>query len=239
MICARPTLQPVEIENRQTTEATRVTRATTSTLRPAILLKVATQDAQGRPGELVEMESLFGKAVEVTLKNWNPLQFAVSQQMGGRDSIAKRDWFPSVVEDFFYKNEDLDPDEVADFIATIMDSEFNTLVEDDSDLEVATVLCRFYRLSEAGEKDKIQEELEKMPKYNLDSCVVQDTENETEDDTHEMMTDQLTELQLHENGGDCGGDNGQGERELTELEKQQLQDEADGWTVQRKGRKRR
>lgn len=60
--------------NRQTTEATRVTRAATSTLRPAILLKVATQDVQGRPGELVEMESLFGKAVEVTLKNWNPLQ---------------------------------------------------------------------------------------------------------------------------------------------------------------------
>ncbi|XP_063608312.1 pre-rRNA-processing protein TSR2 homolog [Penaeus indicus] len=185
------------------------------------------------------MESLFGKAVEVTLKNWNPLQFAVSQQMGGHDSIAKRDWFPSVVEDFFYKNEDLDPDEVADFIATIMDSEFNTLVEDDSDLEVATVLCRFYRLNEAGEKEKIQEELEKMPKYNLDSCVVQDTENETEDDAHEMVTEQLTELQLHENGGNIGDDSGQGERELTELEKQQLQDEADGWTVQRKGRKRR
>lgn len=33
--------------------------------------------------------------------------------------------------------EDLDPDEVADFISTIMDTEFNTLVEDDSDLEVS------------------------------------------------------------------------------------------------------
>ncbi|XP_042865934.1 pre-rRNA-processing protein TSR2 homolog isoform X2 [Penaeus japonicus] len=183
------------------------------------------------------MASVFGTAVELTLKNWNPLQFAVSQQMGGHDSIEKRDWFPTVVEDFFYKNEDLDPDEVADFISTIMDTEFNTLVEDDSDLEVATTLCRFYRMSEAGEKDKIQEELEKMPKYNLDSCMIQDTENETEDDAHEMVTDQLTELQLHENGGDSGSS--QCERELTELEKQQAQDEADGWTVQRKGRKRR
>lgn len=36
-----------------------------------------------------------------------------------------------------FVSEDLDPDEVADFIATIMDSEFNTLVEDDSDLEVS------------------------------------------------------------------------------------------------------
>lgn len=59
--------------NRQTTEATRVTRRR----RARYCLPPPQGCHTRRPrkaGKLVEMESLFGKAVEVTLKNWNPLQ---------------------------------------------------------------------------------------------------------------------------------------------------------------------
>ncbi|KAG7172665.1 pre-rRNA-processing protein TSR2 homolog [Homarus americanus] len=187
------------------------------------------------------MYTSFKKAVAIVLGNWNPLQFAVQQQAGGKESAAIAEWMVGIVEQYFYENDDLEPEEVGDYLATIMDQELNTLVEDDSDVEVGKCLCHLYQLCVAGKDAQVMEELSKMPKCDLSLCSIrEEPDGESEDDTPQLVAAHMSELQLNDTDNPTANSlSSQPPREITELEKQQHQDEGDGWTVIRKGNKKR
>lgn len=186
------------------------------------------------------MYPLFKTAVGTILTNWNPLQFAVHQQAGGKESAAIADWMVGIIEQYFHENEDLEPEEVADYLATIMDQELNTLIEDDSDIAVGKCLCHLYQLCEAGKDAQVMEELSKMPKYDLSACRIQENlSEENEDDSPQLVAAHMSGLHLSEKDNPTSNSiKIQPSSALTEQEKLQHQDEEDGWTVVRKGNKK-
>ncbi|KAH0628860.1 hypothetical protein JD844_010458 [Phrynosoma platyrhinos] len=60
------------------------------------------------------------------------MQIAVENGFGGMYSQEKAEWMVGAVEQFFQSNADLEPDEIEDFLAELMNNEFDTMVEDGS-----------------------------------------------------------------------------------------------------------
>merc|ERR1711874_181840 len=167
-------------------------------------------------------------------------QFAVQQQAGGPQSKEIAQWMVGVTEQYFYDN-DTDAEEIAEYLATILDQELNTIVDDESDLQIGEFLCRMYQMCLAGKDSDVKEELMKMPKPDLSNCRLQDdttSDREEENECPNLVSEQMKTLQLSDNSsGSSLLTAPEAERELTEEEKQQLQDEADGWTVIKKTNK--
>ncbi|XP_041330443.1 pre-rRNA-processing protein TSR2 homolog isoform X2 [Pyrgilauda ruficollis] len=80
----------------------------------------------------VEARALFAEGVRAVLGGWAALQLAVAQGFGGPQGSEKAAWLSSALLDFFTQNADLEQEEVEDFLAEVMDNEFDTVVEDGS-----------------------------------------------------------------------------------------------------------
>ncbi|PKK17097.1 hypothetical protein A306_00014891, partial [Columba livia] len=63
---------------------------------------------------------------------WPLPQLAVAQGFGGPQSPEKAAWLAGALQDFFTQNADLEEEEVEEFLAEVMDNEFDTAVEDGS-----------------------------------------------------------------------------------------------------------
>ncbi|XP_039459887.1 pre-rRNA-processing protein TSR2 homolog isoform X2 [Oreochromis aureus] len=75
---------------------------------------------------------VFTEGVRAVLQTWPVLQIAVDNGFGGVYGQQKADWMVDVVQQYFHDNADLQQYEVEDFIAELMDQEFNTVVDDGS-----------------------------------------------------------------------------------------------------------
>ncbi|OWJ99545.1 TSR2 [Cervus elaphus hippelaphus] len=79
-----------------------------------------------------DSRALFGAAVRAALEAWPALQIAVENGFGGVHSQEKAEWLGGAVEEYFFRNADLELDEVEDFLGELMMNEFDTVVEDGS-----------------------------------------------------------------------------------------------------------
>ncbi|XP_068454743.1 pre-rRNA-processing protein TSR2 homolog [Clinocottus analis] len=75
---------------------------------------------------------LFTEAVRAVLHSWPVLQIAVDNGFGGVFGQQKADWMVDVVQQYFHDNADLQRGEVEDYLADLMDQEFDTVVDDES-----------------------------------------------------------------------------------------------------------
>ncbi|KAM7045152.1 pre-rRNA-processing protein TSR2 homolog isoform 2-T2 [Molossus nigricans] len=78
------------------------------------------------------LRALFGAGVRAALEAWPALQIAVENGFGGVHSQEKAEWLGGAVEEYFFRNADLELDEVEDFLGELMTNEFDTVVEDGS-----------------------------------------------------------------------------------------------------------
>ncbi|KYO38906.1 guanine nucleotide-binding protein-like 3-like protein isoform A [Alligator mississippiensis] len=79
-----------------------------------------------------ETRGLFGQGVRAVLGSWTALQIAVENGFGGTHGPEKAAWLGGAVEEYFHNNADLEQDEIEDFLAEVLDREFDTVVEDGS-----------------------------------------------------------------------------------------------------------
>ncbi|KAM5290942.1 pre-rRNA-processing protein TSR2 homolog isoform 2-T2 [Glossophaga mutica] len=79
-----------------------------------------------------DLRALFGAGVRAALEAWPALQIAVENGFGGVHSQEKAEWLGGAVEEYFFRNADLELDEVEDFLGELMTNEFDTVVEDGS-----------------------------------------------------------------------------------------------------------
>ncbi|KAM6924423.1 pre-rRNA-processing protein TSR2 homolog [Xenentodon cancila] len=98
----------------------------------------------------------FRDAVGAVLDGWPVLQIAVDNGFGGVYGQQKADWMVDVIHQYFHDNADLQQYEVEDFIADLMDQEFNTVVEDGSLPEVCVQLLHFFSLWQQGALEQLQ-----------------------------------------------------------------------------------
>ncbi|XP_039221992.1 pre-rRNA-processing protein TSR2 homolog isoform X1 [Crotalus tigris] len=98
-----------------------------------------------------EARGLFRQGVQAVLDSWAVLQIAVENGFGGAHSQEKAEWMVGAVEQYFESNVDLEPEEIEDFLAELMNNEFNTIIEDGSLAQVSQQLCLFFRQSHQGD----------------------------------------------------------------------------------------
>ncbi|XP_065715630.1 pre-rRNA-processing protein TSR2 homolog [Patagioenas fasciata] len=92
----------------------------------------------------LEEPGLFAQGVRAVLGGWAALQLAVAQGFGGPQSPEKAAWLAGALQDFFTQNADLQEEEVEEFLAEVMDNEFDTAVEDGSLRQVSRELLTLW-----------------------------------------------------------------------------------------------
>ncbi|XP_045164456.1 pre-rRNA-processing protein TSR2 homolog [Mercenaria mercenaria] len=116
------------------------------------------------------MREQFRASVERVLNSWTVLKLAVSHGFGGADSEAKAEWLVFAVDQWFAENANIDPYEVEDFLEDVLNTEFDTIVDDGSLPQIAQMICGFYKLCQDGNEAQLQERLGKLPKPAVQNC---------------------------------------------------------------------
>jgi pre-rRNA-processing protein TSR2 len=112
---------------------------------------------------------LFRNVVETVFNTWTALRLAVEHGMGGHRGKEIALNLVNLVTDLFCKG-DIEAEEIADFLIDFMDTEFQTVCEDNSPEEVAVVLWQFYQHCKAGNHHLVNLELSRLPKCDVWLC---------------------------------------------------------------------
>ncbi|KAM9250188.1 pre-rRNA-processing protein TSR2 homolog [Cariama cristata] len=107
----------------------------------------------------VEERGLFAQGVRAVLGGWAALQLAVAQGFGGPQGPEKAAWLAGVLQDFFTQNAELREEEVEEFLAEVMDNEFDTAVEDGSLRQVSRELVTLFARASRGDAGGVGEAL--------------------------------------------------------------------------------
>ncbi|XP_060914369.1 pre-rRNA-processing protein TSR2 homolog [Labrus mixtus] len=163
---------------------------------------------------------LFSEGVRAVLHSWPVLQIAVDNGFGGVYGQQKADWMVDVVQQYFHDNSDLQQSEVEDFIAQLMDQEFDTVVDDGSLPEVTLSLQQMFTQWQQGALQQLQHTINTLTQKKSQRAKVtapppQSDEDSDEDDTQGMEC---------ESSGPS----------VSRTEAPPPQEEDDGWTVVRK-----
>ncbi|KAM5195217.1 pre-rRNA-processing protein TSR2 homolog isoform 2-T2 [Hipposideros larvatus] len=104
-----------------------------------------------------DSRALFGAGVRAALEAWPALQIAVENSFGGVHSREKAEWLGGAVEEYFFRNADLELDEVEDFLGELMTNEFDTVVEDGSLPQVSQQLQTMFQYFQRGDGAALKE----------------------------------------------------------------------------------
>jgi pre-rRNA-processing protein TSR2 len=88
------------------------------------------------------IQAKFDLGVAIALFNWPALTLAVSNQWGGADSEAKREWFAGAISDMFNERPQTDLEDVETTLLQVMLDEFEVNVDDETAYDVADLIMR-------------------------------------------------------------------------------------------------
>ncbi|XP_050783365.1 pre-rRNA-processing protein TSR2 homolog [Gopherus flavomarginatus] len=112
-----------------------------------------------------ETRGLFGQGVRAVLGSWAALQIAVEHGFGGAHGREKAEWMVGAVEQYFHSNAALEPDEVEDFLAEVLNNEFDTIIEDGSLAEVSQQLQSLFAHCQLGEGPALAEAIARLTQW--------------------------------------------------------------------------
>ncbi|CAB1336019.1 unnamed protein product [Coregonus sp. 'balchen'] len=167
---------------------------------------------------------LFTEAVRAVLETWPVLQIAVDNGFGGVYGQQKADWMVDVVQQYFHDNANLQPDEVEDYIADLMNNEFDTVVDDGSLPQVAQKVSQIFTQCQQGKLAEVKEQIAKLKKSAERAKVTPqpnnaDGEESDGDETESMEFEAATST------------NPPSSAAPKQTDKPQSQEEDDGWTT--------
>ncbi|PIO38903.1 hypothetical protein AB205_0218480 [Aquarana catesbeiana] len=187
---------------------------------------------------------LFNEAVRAVLGSWPVLQIAVENCFGGPHVQEKAEWMVGAVEQYFHTNSDLEQYEVEEALQSILNDEFDTVVEDGSLPLIAQQLCTLYSQCHRGDTAAVQQKIAQLSqkKYNVKANVqevkAQEDEEESSDDNEEEeamdcetsinTSHAVPSVSSTPSTSEAGGHSG---------DPQELEQEADEWTVVRRKKK--
>ncbi|XP_066595693.1 pre-rRNA-processing protein TSR2 homolog [Prorops nasuta] len=154
-------------------------------------------------------KEFFLSVIQRIFSNWTALKMAVEHGMGCKDNAVQ---FCPYILDFIYMNgESLHVSDIAIELEEYMDQHFNTQLEDDSPVQVATELMRFYKYCCDGNEATAVEELNKLLPLNTwittrepisRRSAPRETSSESEEDEEEGMEvikEEWTEVKARRN----------------------------------------
>lgn len=105
-----------------------------------------------------QLQAAFDSSIWYLLSLWPALHTAVQNSWGGPSSADKRDWFAGAVSELLTSNPGTDHDDLVVFLLQIMQDEFDCMVEDESEEDIAQqILGVRKRVLEEGDIVKARE----------------------------------------------------------------------------------
>lgn len=130
---------------------------------------------------------VFKKAIKYILTEWPSLELAIENGMGGAQARDKRDWICQTIAEVLLKGKDVD---LEDYLAEMINQEFDTLIEDGS-LEYNTKwIEKFYKDCLQGKEEEVMRAIEQasQKKVSLGNvkipppvCETKDSDEDEED----------------------------------------------------------
>ncbi|XP_077863481.1 pre-rRNA-processing protein TSR2 homolog isoform X2 [Saccoglossus kowalevskii] len=112
----------------------------------------------------------------------NYMQLAVQHGCGGPHSMEKAVWFVTAVEQWFQENSDIEQYEVEDFLAEVLNNEFDTIADDGSLPHVSRLICKYFHLCKQGKDVEVISSLQEAPNSQLPVCVQMNGQDEEMDE---------------------------------------------------------
>ncbi|GAV26879.1 hypothetical protein PMKS-000340 [Pichia membranifaciens] len=92
-----------------------------------------------------QQDANFELGVSMIIHGWYTLTTAVDNLWGGPQSAEKRDWISGVVVDEFMNNKEIDIIYIHELLCGVMEDEFDTVIEDQSTIQVAQKIINCYK----------------------------------------------------------------------------------------------
>ncbi|XP_074500985.1 pre-rRNA-processing protein TSR2 homolog [Sebastes fasciatus] len=165
---------------------------------------------------------LFTEGVRAVLNTWPVLQIAVDNGFGGMYGQQKADWMVDVVQQYFHDNADLERCEVEDFIAELMNQEFDTEVDDGSLPQVCDSLVQLFSQWQQGALQQLKHTINTVTQKTSQRAKVTAAPTQSDEDS-----DDDTQVMECESSGPSVS-------RKDPSPPPPLQEEDDGWTVVRK-----
>lgn len=131
---------------------------------------------------------IFRKSVTYIIKEWPSLNLAIENGMGGPQAHEKQNWMSNHITEVMLKGTDID---LEDYLAEIVNQEFDTLIEDGS-LEYNTKwIYKFYKDCLQGKEQEVLNSINQasMKKQSLGNMkvpppvdITQDSSDDEEDE---------------------------------------------------------
>ncbi|OII73265.1 uncharacterized protein cubi_02497 [Cryptosporidium ubiquitum] len=115
---------------------------------------------------------VFVQGVNQVFATWTILNLSVEGGWSGRFANKKRDELIQEVIMAFQSGRKLNSNDLANFLMEAMETRFSTIVEDDSDLEVAELICEMYNQCSKGDYSLV-EKIMNIQKAPLENCKMQ------------------------------------------------------------------
>ncbi|KAM9324346.1 pre-rRNA-processing protein TSR2 homolog [Gastrophryne carolinensis] len=183
---------------------------------------------------------LFHEAVRAVLGSWPVLQIAVEHSFGGHYAQEKAEWMVRAVDEYFNTNSDLEQYEVEETLESILNDEFDTVVEDGSLPQIAQQLCTLYCQCRSGDTAAVQQKITQLSqkRYNVKANVQEvkapeeDEESSDEDEAMDCETSTNATSSSSVSTTPCMPETAEPSRDPEEPPQ-----DPDGWTVVRRKKK--
>ncbi|KAJ2304762.1 rRNA accumulation- protein [Coemansia sp. RSA 2706] len=104
--------------------------------------------------EMHPNQAAFVEGVDHILSKWTALELAVKHEWGGRSTQDKRDNMVDEISDYFdtlvRKRQTPEPTDLQGLLLDILDDDFSIALEDDSEKEVARLICIVFNECKTG-----------------------------------------------------------------------------------------
>ncbi|TRY51302.1 Pre-rRNA-processing protein TSR2 [Cryptosporidium tyzzeri] len=115
---------------------------------------------------------VFVQGVNQVFSTWTILNLSVEGGWSGRFANKKREELIQEVIMSFQSGRKVNSNNLANFLMEAMETRFSTIVEDDSDLEVAELICEMYDQCSKGDYSLV-EKIMNIQKAPLENCKMQ------------------------------------------------------------------
>lgn len=162
------------------------------------------------------LQAHFELGVTMALHKWEELTIAVDNSWGGPNSADKRDWLSATIIDLF-EEKIVDIQLIEETLLYGMLDEFDTQVDNDSALEIAYLIFKFYQkacindfseIDELYNKWQIKQQNRQKNLVNIQSDPNNPSSDEEEDDDEDMDVEMEVEETIEEPAGPVVDDDG-------------------------------
>lgn len=103
----------------------------------------------------------FELGIWFAIYNWSVMDVAVEEMWGGADSSEKRDWLAGQIAELFETYSSLGIDDISERLLQVMADEFETVVDDESELKVAVDIIDIYKQCKEDDFQTVQDLMKK------------------------------------------------------------------------------